>query len=151
MQVEGNLEGLVGLEIHTLREVSYSQVWARRSDNPGVGLFDASKNAHESRFATAIGADETHALVIADTKGNVLKNGLDAVGFVNVMCSKHNKPVVLKTKTEGKPRLGVSPTDQCCRGMQSATGGRHCYQRVSALKNSFNYRLSVISYAPGNT
>ena len=62
-----------------------------------------------------------------DAEGDVLQDGLDAVGFVNVVRGKHNKPVevgatrrglawyrtgmggsplrVIKTKTEGKPRL----------------------------------------------
>jgi tRNA G10 N-methylase Trm11 len=89
MQVEGSLKRFVRVEVHALSKISNSQIWARRRDNPRIGLFDASKDAHESRFATAVGTDETNTLVIADAEGNVLKNGLDAVRFVNVMCSKH--------------------------------------------------------------
>ena len=63
-----------------------------------------------------------------------MKNGLDAVCFMDVMCSKHsNLQGKLKTKTEGEPSAGIKTV---------ATW-------VSALKTNMVYRLSVIHYAPG--
>ena len=93
MQVEGSLKRLVWVEIHALSKISNSQIWARRRDNPRIGLFNASKDAHESRFATAVWANEANALIVANAEGNVLKDGLSAVGFVKVMCGKHRRPV----------------------------------------------------------
>jgi hypothetical protein len=73
------LKRLFGVEFHSLGEVTDSEVKACRSDSPRIGLFDASEDAHESRFAAAIGADEADAFSMADAEGDVLQDGLDAV------------------------------------------------------------------------
>ena len=86
---KGGMKRLLGVEVHALGEISDSQIWARRSDSPRVGLFDTGKDAHERGLATAVGTDETDALIAADAEGDVLQDGLDAVGFVEVMCGKH--------------------------------------------------------------
>ena len=78
-----------GVEVHSLGEIADSEIRARRSDSPRIGLFDASEDAHESGLATAVGTDETDALAVADAEGDVLQDGLDAVCFVDVMCGKH--------------------------------------------------------------
>jgi hypothetical protein len=102
-------ERLFRVEVHSLRKISNSQIGARGNDSPRIGLFESSKDAHERCFAAAIGADESRALVVADAEGDVFKDWLDAVGFRNVVSSKHNnllrpvRPQLLKTKTEGKP------------------------------------------------
>ncbi|HXQ36731.1 MAG TPA: hypothetical protein VN843_22150, partial [Anaerolineales bacterium] len=67
---------------------------ARRSDSPGIGPFESSEEAHEGGLATAVGTDQTHALVVAEAEGDVMKDRLDAVSFVDMVCSKHNEPVV---------------------------------------------------------
>ena len=89
IQAEGRLKRCFGVEVHSLGEITDSEIRARRSDSPRIGLFDASEDAHEGCFATAVGADEADALAVADAEGDVLQDGLDAVCFVDVMCSKH--------------------------------------------------------------
>jgi hypothetical protein len=72
-----------------LGEVAKAEVGARRSDSPRIGLFDASQDAHKGGLAAPVGTDEADAFALVDAKGDVLQNGLDAVGFVKVMSSKH--------------------------------------------------------------
>lgn len=60
-------------------------------DGPRVRLFESSQDAHKGSLATAVGADESDALVAlshADAERDVLKDGLDAVGFLKVVCGK---------------------------------------------------------------
>jgi hypothetical protein len=79
IQAQSGLKRLFGVEFHSLGEVTDSEVKACRSDSPRIGLFDASENAHESRFPAAVGADEANALPIDNAEGDVLQDGLDAV------------------------------------------------------------------------
>ena len=88
-QAEGCLKRCFGVEVHSLGEIADSEIRTRRSDSPRIRLFDACEDAHEGRFATAVGADEADALAVADAEGDVLQDGLDAVCFVDVMCGKH--------------------------------------------------------------
>lgn len=90
IQAEGRLKRCFRVEFHSLGEIAYSEIRARRSDSPRIGLFEASEDAHEGGFATAIGTDQADALVGINAEGDVLQDGLDAVCFVDVMCGKHS-------------------------------------------------------------
>ena len=62
---------------------------ATLADRP-INLFDVSQDAHEGGLAAAVGTDESDSLAIADAEGDVLQDGLNAVGFVEVVCGKHD-------------------------------------------------------------
>src|SRR6266496_4583235 len=97
------LNRLLRFEIHPLSEISNSQVTARGKDGPGIGLFHSSKDAHQRGFAGTIWTDESNPFVVADAERYIFEYRLNAVGFVNVVSSKHEVSCNLKTKTEGKP------------------------------------------------
>ncbi len=61
---------------------------------PESGRSQTCQDAQEGGLAAAIGADEADALPLADRETDVLKDGLDAVGFVEVMSGKHKSPVI---------------------------------------------------------
>jgi len=90
MQAEGGLDRLIGVEFHALSEIASSQVWARGNDSPGIGLFESGKDMHQRGLAAAVGTDQPHTLGGADAEGNIFKDRLNAVGFVNVVSSKHD-------------------------------------------------------------
>jgi hypothetical protein len=107
-KLEPVLNRLPGFKHHPLSEITNSQVGARRSDSPRIGLFHSSEDAHEGCFAATIWTDQTDAFAVADTEGYVFKDRLDAVCFMNMVSCKHRVSCIhrLKTKTEGRPSVG---------------------------------------------
>ena len=89
IQVKGRLKRLLLVEGQTLGKVPDPQVGARRYDRPGVGRFDTGQDTHKSGFAAAVGADQPHALAVADAERDIVQDRLNAVRFVNMVSGKH--------------------------------------------------------------
>jgi hypothetical protein len=81
--VDEPLQGIIGAIRESLGEIPHPRGRRDEMYPAAFGRFLANEDAQKGGLAAAVGSDESHALAGGQSKGDLLEDGFEIIGFGN--------------------------------------------------------------------